>query len=123
MSGLDVHKATVEELVDRFAAICVGQNDALELDEISKFNRLFREMISIENELRSRPGDQRKALLPLLNHRDIQVRLQAAKMTLAIAPGRARQVIEAIAASNWYPQAGDAGMCHSRLDSGEFVPD
>ncbi len=45
--GLDAHKATVGKLVDRFAAICVGQNGALEIDEISKFNRLFREMISI----------------------------------------------------------------------------
>jgi hypothetical protein len=43
-------------------------------------------------------------------------------MTLAVAPKESREAIEAIAASNWQPQAGDAGMSLLGLDSGEYVP-
>jgi hypothetical protein len=41
---------------------------------------------------------------------------------LAIAPDKARRMIESIAASRCYPQAGDAGMCLTMLDRGVFVP-
>lgn len=122
MKRFDVHEATVAELVDHFAMTCVAQNDALFRDEISKFNHLYDQMVEIAEELKSRPEDQRRALLALHNHRDIQVRLQAARMTLAVAPQESRQVIEAIAASKWYPQAGDAGMSLLGLDRGEYVP-
>jgi hypothetical protein len=53
----------------------------------------------------------------------MQVRLQAAKWSLGVAPEAARQVIESISESNWFPQAGDAGMTLSNLDSGVFKPD
>jgi hypothetical protein len=122
MKRFDIHNATVAELVDRFATICVAQNDALFLHQISKFNRLYDQMAAITEELKSRSGDQRRALIALHDHRDIQVRLQAARMTLAVAPQESRRVIEAIAASKWYPQAGDAGMSLRGLDSGQYVP-
>lgn len=118
----DLHESAVAELVERFAAICVEQNKALFGDETSKFNRLFDEMVAIRDELKNRPGDQRSALLSLFNHPDLQVRLQAARMTLAIAPNESRRVVEAIAASRQQPQAGDAGMCLTMLDRGAFVP-
>jgi hypothetical protein len=123
MKRFDVRVATVADLVDRFTAVCVEQDNALLEDNISKFNRLYDRMIEITQELKSRPGDQRRALLVLLNHRDIQVRLQAARLTLALAPKESRQTIEEIVASKWQPQAGDAGMCLFMLDSGRFVPD
>lgn len=122
MNRFDIHNATVAELVDRFATVCVEQNNALFEDDVSRFNRLYPQMTAIAEELESRPGDQRRALLVLLDHRDIQVRLQAARMTLALAPKEARRVIEDIAVSKWQPQAGDAGMCLFMLDSGNFVP-
>ncbi len=80
-------------------------------------------MDAINKELKSRPGDERRALLSLLTHPNMQVRLKAAKATLAIAPIEARRVIEAIAAMTWPPQSGDAGMCLTMLDRGIFVPD
>lgn len=123
MRRFDLHSETAAGLVDRFAAVCIEQNNALFEDDIKKFNGLFDRMMEIKNELKSRPGDQRKALLALFNHRNIQVRLQAARLTLAVAPEEARRAIQAIVDSKWQPQAGDAGMCLLRLDRGDFVPD
>ena len=122
MKRFDIHTAAVAELVDRFANVFVEQNNALFEHKISKFNGLYDQMAAIVEELKSRSGDQRRALLALHDHRDIQVRLQAARMTLAVAPQGSRRVIEAVAASKWQPQAGDAGMSLRGLDSGEYVP-
>jgi hypothetical protein len=80
-------------------------------------------MVKIVKELKARPGDQRRALLPLFEHPNMQVRLKAAKATLAIAPKEARQMLESIAASTWQPQAGDAGMSLENLDCGVYVPE
>jgi hypothetical protein len=52
----------------------------------------------------------------------MDVRLKAAKATLAVAPQAARQAIKAIAASTWPPQCYDARICLSMLDEGKFVP-
>jgi hypothetical protein len=65
----------------------------------------------------------RLALLRLFDHPNMQVRLQAAKWSLGVAPEAARQVIESISESSWFPQAGEAGMTLSNLDSGIFKPD
>src|SRR5262249_46404110 len=67
-------------------------------------------------------GDQRRALLPLYDHPNAQVRLKAVKATLAVAPERARRMLEIIADSREYPQAGDAGMTIDALDQGIFKP-
>jgi hypothetical protein len=110
------------DLVDRFAGIAELQDRALLEGRYTKFNRLFRQMMEVVDELKSRDGDQRGELLRLYHHANMQVRLQAARLTLAVAPAEARTQLEAIAGSKWYPQAGDAGMCLSNLDSGFFKP-
>jgi hypothetical protein len=120
MTQAKLDTLTVEQLTARFAEIGVAQDKAE--DDNAEYNRLFQKMEVIEEELKSRPGDQRRALLSLYNHRNMQVRLMAAKRTLAVAPKEARQMIESIAASSWFPQAGDAGMCLMMLDRGVFVP-
>jgi hypothetical protein len=114
---------SVSQLASLFAAIGVEEDKAEKADDVVKRNRLAEEMHAVQAELKGRPGDQRRALLPLYNHRNMQVRLMAAEYTLAVAPMEARQLIEAIAASNHFPQAGDAGMCLSMLDQGKFVPE
>lgn len=123
MTNPDLGNATVGELVDRFAAVCVRQGKALDEDDIAKFNSLYKVMAAIRDELKARPGDQRRSLLPLFDHRDFQVQLQAARATLAVAPQESRKLIERIAASQWFPQAGDAGMCLWALDEGIFKPE
>ena len=73
-----LREMTDEELVEQFAAIAVQQDEALLFDEIAKFNRLYGEMDEIEQELKLRPGDQRRKLGRLYDHPNIQVRLKAA---------------------------------------------
>ena len=79
-------------------------------------------MVAVEEELKRRDGDQRRTLLPLLQHRNLQVRLNAAKATLAVEWKAARRALEVIQATQWMPQAMDAGMCLSNLDKGIFKP-
>jgi hypothetical protein len=114
---------TLAELVDRFAEIGVAQDRALLYNEISKFNALFNQMRAVDGELRTRGPVARQALVRLFNHPNIQVRLQAAKWSLAIAPQAGRQVIEEINKSQWFPQALEAGMTLRNLDDGIFIPD
>jgi len=118
----DVEAMTVPELVERFTSIALEQHEALLKDEIAKFTELYRQMDIVRNELKSRPGDQRKALLPLYDHPNMQVRLKAAVTTLAVAPEPARRMLQWIANTRRMPQAGDAGMLLSGLDDGSFVP-
>ncbi len=122
MRRSNVHAMTVDQLVDRFVAIALEQDKALFHDEIAKFNKLYDLMEEIRSELKSRPGDQRAALLPLYTHPNIQVRLKAALSTMEVAPGAAREVFQKIADSHRYPQAADALAAIWRLDGRPLVP-
>ena len=73
-------------------------------------------------ELQNRGVTARLGLLKLFEHPNMQVRLQAARETLAVAPEEARRMIELIAESNRMPQPGDAGMTLWNLDRGVFKP-
>ena len=89
----------------------------------SASHKLYGQMKEVDTELRARGEDARRALLRLYSHPNMQVRLQAAKRTLAVAPDAARHVIEEIKKSQWFPQAGEAGMTLRNLASGVFKPD
>lgn len=122
MKQAGLNRLSSSELVDRFAGIVELQDRALLDMRVTKFNRLYDDMMEVVDELKRRHGDQRRALVRLFQHPNMQVRLQAAKLTLAVAPTEARAQLEAIAESSWNPQAGDAGMCLSFLDDGTFKP-
>lgn len=111
----------MKELVERFTAASLGQFGAELQSDIPAQNRFVRETMAIAEELRTRPEDQRAALAELYEHPNVQVRLNAARLTLAVTPA-ARQVVQAIADSREYPQAMDAGMCLWSLDQGLFKP-
>jgi cytochrome c oxidase assembly protein Cox11 len=113
---------TVEQLVQLFAEFAVQQDAALLYRAQGEVNKLYFKLDAIKKELKSRPGDQRVALLPLYDHKNMQVRVKAAKATLAIAPEAARAQLEAIRASGWQPQALEAGMSLGELDRGGFKP-
>jgi hypothetical protein len=115
-------QASVHELVERFVSIGLAQYDALYVVDTKKYNRLYAMMVDIRNELKRREGDQRRALLPLLDHPNLQVRMKAANTLLAIWPDLARKALESVRESKTYPQAMDAGMTLSALDNGTFVP-
>ena len=126
MRRANLKNCDVAELVDRFAAIGVEQDNALQegaYGDTAKYNRLMLQMRGVEQELKSRPGDERRALLTLYDHPSMQVRLMAAKLTLAVAPDGARNMLQRIESWDRQPQAGDAGICLWTLDHGVFVPE
>ena len=122
MMAKSADQASVAVLVERFVSIGLAQYDALYVADTNKFNRLYREMEDVRNELKRREGDQRRALLPLLDHPNLQVRMKAANTLLAISPILARKALENVRESGIFPQAMDAGMTLSALDNGTFVP-
>jgi hypothetical protein len=123
MTKNDLSTLSVSELVQEFVALGIEQYKAVWDGDTERYNPLFYQMQSVKAELKSRPGDERRALGKLYNHPNIQVRLMAARSTLALAPIEARRIIESIANSNDRPYAGDAGMCLWALDKGIFKPD
>jgi hypothetical protein len=122
MKATDLVQMSVDELIERFVALALKEDRADLEDDIPEFTRLFWQMEAVEGELKSRKGDQRHALTRLYGHRNAQVRLCAAKATLAVAPKEARELIEKIANSHEFPQAGEAGMTLRALDQGIFKP-
>lgn len=122
MKVANLNTMTVPQLVERFVEIGVAQDEALLDDAVARFNRLFDLMQAIVEELKSRPGDQRSALLPLYDHPNMQVRLKAVKNTLVLAPAAGRKKLEEISNSHHFPQAGDAGMSLWNLERGVFKP-
>ncbi|MBY0531936.1 MAG: DUF2019 domain-containing protein [Xanthobacteraceae bacterium] len=122
MSAIKISRLTLEELVSRYIEIGSLQYDALMMNEIAKFNRLFDKMIMVEAELQRRDGDQRRLLLALYEHENPHVRLNAIKATLAIAPEAGRKALEALAEAGEGYQSLDAGMCIFALDDGIFKP-
>jgi len=114
---------TVDQLLDRYVEIGTQQDEALFNDAFSRFNRLFDKMVNIEKELQSRGLLARRALMRLYEHPNRQVRLNAAKETLAVAPTEARNVIEEIRDSKWFPQFFDAAMTIRGLDDGTYKPE
>jgi len=120
--GKALQDVSLEELVQRFVVLALNEYEAVNYNQTSKYRRLYEQMSAVTNELRSRAGDQRRALTALYTHPNMQVRLAAARATLALNYTEARSVVQAIADSGVFPQAGDAGMTLSNLDRGVFKP-
>jgi hypothetical protein len=91
-------------------------------DDIPEVNRLFDRLKEIEHELKTRHGDQRRALMVLYDHPNMQVQVKAAKATLAVAPKAARAALESVKAAKWQPQSLEAGMSLWNLDRGVYKP-
>ena len=113
---------SIKELVQQFTDITLKQYPAVMGNDVRTYNKLYTRMVAVSQELRSRSGDERRALIPLYAHPNIQVRLAAARTTLAVNYKDARGVIEDIANSGKFPMAGDAGMTLDALDRGIFKP-
>jgi|SRR5690242_16938124 hypothetical protein len=114
--------ARLRNLVAQFIEIGIAQYDAIYVIDNAMYNRLYKEMERIKAELKKMPGDQRRALLPLLSHPNIQVRLKAAHSLLALYPDLARRALESIRESGIEPQNGEAAMAISGLDEGSYIP-
>ncbi|MGH6840694.1 MAG: DUF2019 domain-containing protein [Methylocella sp.] len=123
MKQVKLEEMTVDELIDRFAEIGVAQDKAELMDEINKYNMLYRQMEGVDQELKRRGTAARRALLRLYSHPNIQVRLKAAIRTLAVAPDVARSALQEIKKSHSYPQAADASMFLRDFDDDSYKPD
>lgn len=113
---------SIDELVHRFVEIAIAQDLAIFNGDTAKHNRLYSQMDEIDNELKSRPGDRRRALVQLYDHPNIQVRLKAALRSMELMPDAARPALEKIAKSGAYPQAADARLALDALDGRPIVP-
>ncbi|MGC2714229.1 MAG: DUF2019 domain-containing protein [Pseudolabrys sp.] len=113
---------TVPQLVERFTALALGQFKAELHGETGKYNRLFRELAAIEQELKARNGDQRIALVSLFEHPNAQVRLMAAQFTLAVARASACRTLQEIWDKNEFPQATFAMGTLRALERGDRKP-
>jgi hypothetical protein len=114
---------SLDDLMARFAENGLAQSKAELQGKISKYNKLFDEMAAIDKELRVRGTEARLRLREFFTHQNMHVRLQAAKLSLGVAPVEARKLIEEIAESGHFPEAGSAGMCIWALEQGIFKPD
>ena len=112
----------VVELVDQFTEITLRQHDAALFGNITKYNSLVDQMLAVADELKSRPGDQRSALVPLLVHPNRQVRLMAAEFTLALAPVASRQTLQELSDAKVYPQSAYAMGTLRALQRGDRKP-
>lgn len=109
-------------LVEQFNAITAEQCEASWLLQTPRYNRLYRRMQAVVEELKSRDGDQRLALLPLLRSGNVQVRMMAAHALLSIAPMQARLTLESVRDFDEMPQAAEARISLRSLDEGTYIP-
>lgn len=122
MKKIELSSLSATQLVEKFAAIAREQDQAILASATAKYNRLYDRMAEVVDELKSRPGDQRRELARLYEFPNVQVRLKAAIHTLAVMPIEARSQLEIIAEMHWFPQTADAlGMLRS-MDQGRYVP-
>ena len=119
---IPIDQLTVSELVQRFLSLTLAQYEARFPSQTSKYNRLYHQMNEIRDELKRREGDQRRALLPLINHENAQVRLMAASSLLTIVPDRAKRALESVRDSRIEPPSANAGFLLDGLENGSFVP-
>jgi Domain of unknown function (DUF2019) len=122
MNPLALKGMSLDQLLKRFVDFALEQDRGLLQGDITRVNKLGEALHAISTEMKSREGDQRRILLRLYDHPNIEVRLAAAKATVAVAPEMARRAIQTIAESGEYPQAGDAGMALRSIDQGTFKP-
>jgi HEAT repeat protein len=118
MTPSKLRKMSVDELIAQFARIGEEQYAVISDENHTKYNRLYRQLADVRDELQSRPGDQRRSLIRLFDHPNPQVRLMAASMILELEPEAARPVLQAIHDSREPYLALNAGMSLSLYDLG-----
>lgn len=111
-------KLSTGDLVAHFIEISEKQAIATVEFENARVNRLFWNKVAVVNELRRRPGDERRALLELYMHDNLQVRLNAVQSAYALNPARAEAVLREVAESRREPWAFHARMSLSLLEDG-----
>jgi uncharacterized protein DUF2019 len=122
MKPTQLQRMALNKLYERFIFAALDQHKSLVTGDHAGYNRLFEEINDIEQELKRRGEDERRALASLFDHPSAQVRLNAAIATLALEPEAARQTLEFISDRNEYPQAPYARDMLWALDRGTYKP-
>ena len=122
MTTLNLQTATNEDLIATYIAISQQEDEAMLRNDIARGTRLVYRRKEVDDALRARGIEARRMLLPLLRHPHAQVRLNASKHLLAVAPTEARTTLEDLAAHGPGQQRGSAGRCLLLLDEGTFKP-
>src|SRR5437016_2103647 len=78
-----------EQLADNFREFSAQEFDAELGSENQRMNRLARATIAITRVLRSRGPEALRLLVPLLDHQNAQVRLNAARAVMSLEQERA----------------------------------
>lgn len=108
--------ASTPELIVQFVELALAQHAAVETFQTTRYNRLYDRIKLIEVQLRSREGDHRRALIPLLQAPNIQVQFMAAYALLTVVPEQVRRTLEVIRESGRLPQSADASYTLDHFD-------
>jgi hypothetical protein len=122
MARANSENESVQELVTRFRDLALDQEVSLLDSDVDKFNQLYDELELIDQELRRRGIEARRALLTLLDDENCRVRYTAAVRSLAVDRKRSLATIEAIVQSGKMPEAGEAANTLDFLRDGIFEP-
>jgi len=122
MKPAQLQRVPLRKLYERFIFAALDQHKSLVTGDHAGYNRLFEEVVAIEEELKRRGEDERRALASLFDDPSAQVRLNAAIATLALEPEAARQALQLISDRNEYPQAPYARDMLWALDRGTYKP-
>jgi hypothetical protein len=118
----NLKRMSVDELVELFRTHALEQYQAMLRGEQSKVNAAFWKLVEVSDELKSREGDQRSALLRLYDDKNSQVKVKAMKHTLAVARERAIEGLSKLRANKNDPVCLEAGMCLWAMEEGIFKP-
>ncbi len=110
MTDPDLKALTDEQLAQRFCDLSLEEYDAGRGNELKRVIRLARAVIAITRVLESRGADALRVLLPLLNHPNAQVRLDAARAIMPVEQDRATATLKALSERGPSAQRGAAGM-------------
>jgi uncharacterized protein DUF2019 len=99
MKRVNVNDADVAELLNLYERATIQHGRATESGDYKTANRESETIASVYRELRSRGLEAQKALLPLLHHSNIHVRVMAAADALEFAPDQGEPVLIEIAQS------------------------
>ena len=108
MTRANIEGLTTAEWVTRFSDLALLQHQAVETFQTARYNRLYDQIKLIERQLKAREGDQRRALIPLLDAPNIQVRYMAAIALLTLVPDQVRRTLEGFPETGRLPQSADA---------------
>ena len=109
MKKTGLRKLTTPELVARFEKLTLDQEIEMLALESGRYNKLYRQIAAVIDELKHRDGDRRRDLFRLLDHESLHVRYLVASHCDEIDPARSRPILREIADCGMQPYALNAG--------------